>query len=138
MDELSMLIVSALQAPLKISFFFHLKTCCKNGIRIHLSSLGGLYQSARMPIQHAPHAAPSSRVSVHVAVTTITVVEVLRRSSNQLVKYHANMLNMVVKRQSLTMNRSSTKKIVHVPPHAFALTNIMFLFRFIRESVPSL
>ncbi|GKA06020.1 hypothetical protein Tco_0685140 [Tanacetum coccineum] len=64
---------------------------------------------ARMPIQHAPHAAPSSRVSVYVAVTTITVVEVLRRSSNQSVKYHANMLNIVVKRQSLTMKRSSIK-----------------------------
>ncbi|GKB15484.1 hypothetical protein Tco_0849407 [Tanacetum coccineum] len=73
--------------------------------------------------QHAPHAAPSSRVSVHVTVTTISVVEVLRRSSNQSVKYHANMLNMVMKRQSLTMKRSSTKKIVHVPPHAFALTH---------------
>ncbi|GJZ31763.1 retrotransposon protein, putative, ty1-copia subclass, partial [Tanacetum coccineum] len=51
---------------------------------------------------HAPHAAPSSRVNVHFAVTTITVVEVLRMSSTQSAIYHANMLNMVAKRQRFT------------------------------------
>ncbi|GKD37491.1 aminotransferase-like mobile domain-containing protein [Tanacetum coccineum] len=52
-------------------------------------------------LDRAPGAAPSSKKYVFAACQTISVVELMRSSSNQSVVYHAEMLGLVAKRVSM-------------------------------------